>query len=244
MELNQKKNKTNKGKSFALTESYNFKVFYLSSIIAIIPMVILAGMIPLTEWNKLFWAFEYANYLTVAMGIILLSTVTQIKRSLAKSIENKLFDHGKCFPTTEMLLLSDTTLSRSYKENIRKKAETLSSIHLLDESTELSNLDEARRTLKDMMVYIRRHAEGIKFHHDANIAYGFTKNMTAGLIIVFPLNILGMFLFYKLHSQTGLYILGAYTALSFIYLLLSKYIIKERANNYAQRLFEDFMTKE
>lgn len=243
--MNQKKNSTNHRKAIALTESYNFKVFYLSSIIASIPMVVLASMIPLTEWNKLFWAFEYANYFTVAIGIILLSPVTQAKRSLAKYIENKLFDYGKCFPTTEMLLLSDTTLSRPYKENIRKKAETLSSILLLDESTELSNPDEARRTLKDIMVYIRRYAEGIKFHHDANIAYGFVKNMAAGLIIVFPFTILAMILFYQQQqNEAGLYIVGAYAVFSLIYLLFSKQIIKERANNYAQRLFEDFMTKD
>lgn len=233
-----------KYKKTKIIDDYDIKVFYFSSLIAAIPIVVIAGMIPLTEWNQLFWAFEYANYLTVAIGIILLTPISQTKRSLAKFIENKLFDNGRRFPTTEMLLLSDTSLSSSFKENIRKKGEKLSSISLLNETTESSDPDQARRTIKDMMVFIRRHAEGMKFNHDANIAYGFTKNMTAGLIIVFPINLLGMFLFCKQHSPAGLYILGAYTGLSFIYLLFSKYLIKERANNYAQRLFEDFMTKE
>lgn len=225
-----------------LLDVYEIRARYLPAIIAALPMIILSTFIKREIWISLFSnAKTFLVVENISLSLIAVLFLINVQRGLAKHLfENRVFKSGKDFPTTTMLLLTDSYLSVEMKNKIRKKIESKFTLHLFTLAEEQENLEEAKKTIRDAVNLIRKQVGKGDKTLQYNIHYGFSRNLIAGSVFALPFSILNVYLF-GTQNIAGVCVSLALAIFFLIALIFNKTILTHFANAYAECLLSEFV---
>jgi hypothetical protein len=223
-------------------DRYSFNARYVPAFIAAIPATIFSAFIKKDVWISLFENSSFLIVENLSLSIITILFMIHVQRGIAKHFfENRIFKSGKEFPTTTMLLLSDSFLSVEMKNKIRGKIETDFSIRLCTSEQEEESIEEAKKTIRDAVNLVRKQVKDGDKTLQYNIHYGLSRNLIAGSILAVPVSVLNSILF-GLKNQPGFYISIAMAVFFSLTLIFSKKILIHYANAYAECLLSEFLT--
>ena len=162
-------------------------------------------------------------------------------RHVGKWLEDKMFDEGASFPTTQFLLEADSHLSEERKKAIRSKIQNDFDIDL---NTRTSNTYASRQRIHEAIGRVRQ----LFFKKNdiilmRNIQFGFAKNLAGGALMA-----LGVSLVILIISITTPLEAPISISISLIiwYGILSLYglvAMRSNAKRYAHILFDEFLAK-
>jgi len=223
-------------------DKYSFNARYVPAFITAIPAIVFSAFIKRDVWISL---FENSNFLiteNLSLSVITILFIIHVQRGIAKHLfENRIFKSGKEFPTTTMLLLTNSFLSVEMKNKIRRKIETDFGIRLCTLEQEQVNIEEAKKTIRDAVNLIRKQVKDGDKTLQYNIHYGLSRNLIAGAIFAVPISVLNSVLF-GLQNQPGFYLSITMAVFFSITLIFSKNILIHYANAYAEYLLSEFLT--
>lgn len=180
----------------------------------------------------------------ITISIVLLYFLVQINRALGKFVfEKSLFRNELEMPTTNFLLFSNQEFSKEYKLQIRAKIKKDFKVELLNENEETIDLENSRKRIVETVGLIRQKVKDGRLLLQHNIEYGFFRNLIGGSIIAFLMSGFDIYYFftYKDNVLGEVSILFAFCFA--ILLLVHKPIINHLGNQYAKRLFQEYLQK-
>jgi type III secretory pathway component EscS len=180
----------------------------------------------------------------VALPLAFLLLITNTARLIGKGyFEKRYFKDSLYMPTSTLLLYSDQTLSKAYKQKIRARIKEMFAIRLLSEADEEIDELEARRTIADAVGYIRNRVKDGYMLLKYNIFYGFWRNLVGGSVIGLFICIINFIIFGYIQFQPeALWLTGAMAAVYITLLISSKWATGVLGRMYARRLYEEFMS--
>lgn len=236
-----------KNKESDFMDKYNFNALYLPAIFLMIPIVFVIEVLRI-DTNKLIETMGKVNYefdgVTITAGIVSWIFFFKVIRYIGKHfVENRIFENGNKFPTTEYLTKDSNELSSAIKTKIFHHLE-------LDFKLDLSHLNklsgkEELKEINSLVGSIRRKVKDGTLTLKRNIDYGQARNFIGGLFIAVPIiTLCNIYCIY--YSQYGI-IKDTLFGINFVFILIllfHKSIIKKFADEYARMLFEDYITLE
>ena len=142
-----------------------------------------------------------------------------------------------------MLLLSDSELPFSIKENIRKQIEIKFGIKLKDAYSENQNPEVAKKLIAIAVSQMRNVLRGNKMLLNHNIEYGFVRNFIGRSFISFLFSLICTIICFNLSNESKYTILFAcFTFFYLVPIVFSNFLVKKHGKYYAKVLFEQFLT--
>lgn len=172
---------------------YTFYARYIPGLIALIPLSILYFFITV-KYNS-YSLDKYFSSLTFLTGLsatfIIGYFTSMVVRELGSFLENRYFKNRLEFPSTYLLLFCNDKLTTQIKEKYGDKIKADFDINRLNSKEELENKKEALKILSQASRLIStKYQQNIQVK-EANIAYGFSRNVSGGLILGIPFSVAG-----------------------------------------------------
>lgn len=226
-------------------DEYDLKARYIPAIFSSVPLIMLSSVFEPEIFISLFRTAESFQVVKdISLSLVCIYFLMHFQRFIGKYlIEYYLFDDETKFPTTEMLLLNVTTLSRASKTKLHNQIKEDFDIDLFSVNLEENDATEVIKVVKETVALIRRKVgKGVlTFQH--NVQYGFMKNLIAGSIISLPSSLISIYIFAVLKPNLiGVIIASIYSALYVILVVFHRQILKRLANNYAKVLFTEYLS--
>lgn len=172
---------------------YNFYARYIPGLIALIPLSILYFFITV-KYNS-YSLDKYFSSLTFLAGLsatfIIGYFTSMVVRELGSFLEHRYFKKRLEFPTNYLLLFSNDKLTSQIKEKFGERIKTDFDITRFNSDEELENKNEALKILNQASKLISTKYQQNTQVKEANIAYGFSRNVSGGLILGIPFSIAG-----------------------------------------------------
>jgi len=179
---------------------------------------------------------------SVTFGIVFLYFYAQIIRTASKFFENRYFLQDRGFPTTYLMLYSDNSFSRKYKDEFRERAVTAFKIILPTEEEENENLAETKKRLSEITKHIILQLGSGHLILKHNVWYGFFRNLVGGSLFSSLFCILNIYLGVVVLKNTTLWTSSAILMGCFGFILLwRRPILVQHAEAYAKQLIAEFM---
>jgi len=213
------------------------------AILASLPMIILSGFVKKDVWLSLFQNVEFFLFFeNVSLGLMFIFLLINIQRGLGKYLfEEYIFNSGKDFPTTIILLHSDTSLSIQIKEKYRKKIEGEFGLHLFSKEEELENIEEAKKIIRDAVNLVRKKVGDGDKTLQYNIYYGFFRNLIGGALLAIPITIFNAISFNQNNNSFGMWV-SEVIGLGFLALIIfNKQILNYFGKEYAECLMSEYL---
>lgn len=215
------------------------------SIIILIPFLIFTIYCDIDGFKDIFDDLLKIKIIgNITINIALLYLLIQMNRFIGKFLfEKKLFKDELKMPTTNFLLFSDSQFSKEYKMKIRNEIMKDFKITLPNEQYELNNIEDTRKQIVEVVGLIRQKVKHGRLLLQHNIEYGFARNLIGGSALGLLMSIVDL-IYFKIHDNELLFYISL--CLSFLFLLLlsiHKPIIKHLGNQYAKRLFQEYLQK-
>lgn len=226
-------------------DKYNRTARIYPSIIVLLPFLIFTIYCDIENLKDVFDDLLKVKIIgNVAISAVLMYFLTQINRFLGKFLfEKNIFSNEIEMPTTNFLLFSDTEFSSEYKRQIREQISKDFKIDLPDEQEENLDLKNTRKRIVEAVGLIRQKVKNGRLLLQHNIEYGFARNLIGGAIIGLVMSLFDVVYFFK-HDNNLIGIISITLAIGFgILLLIHKPIIKHLGNQYAKRLFQEYLQK-
>lgn len=220
-------------------DRYDVQARYAPAILCSAPFILIGfyflNSIDADFWNKLL-ALSFGG---VTMSVALYFLFAYSCRAVGKMLEERMFNNGLDFPTTNFLLKKDPTFSEEQKTNIRAKIKSEFGIDLDDKVSDTCN---NRRRINEAVCQIRRkHSSDNKILLQRNIYFGFAKNMAGGSIIAILASLVatGLSMLFSLGAVMGISVilLLTYLLTTCIFIVSMKFTSK----HYALMLFDSFL---
>lgn len=160
-------------------------------------------------------------------------------RHAGKSIEDRIFKHGRNFPSTRFLLNDDISLSPQRKKEIRKKIRDEFGINL---NNRTSDTESNRQFIHEAISRIRQ-----KFYKkndlilQRNIYYGFSRNTAGGALIAVCISILLGLTAWVMNNLPAFQISVVFVCTYAIAAIFCAISIPSNARRYAETLFDEFL---
>lgn len=179
----------------------------------------------------------------ISIFVIFLYTIIQIARfSSKKFLQDNLFKNELHFPTTNYLMYADNHYTKEYKEKVRSKLKNDFNILLFSKYSENNDENGARKIINDAVKLIRNKVKDGRLLLQHNIEYGFIRNLIGGLVISLPMSLFNVFFFF-IKNDTIAFISSLILFSFFVLLLIfHKKILKYFAYNYADVLFNEYLS--
>lgn len=225
-------------------DSYTIYARYFPCIISAFPFFILwfflSKNIQLKELAIFLTSLKFWG--TISLSVVVLYFYAQVIRITSKYFENKFFISKQGFPTTYLMLYTDNTFSKDYKNIYRKRVYDKFKIALLDEQAENQDTSEARRRLAEAEKQVILEVGNGKLVKKHNIWYGFSRNLIGGSIYSMLFCVFNIALgFFYLKN----YLLVSISIILFIFYLMwfvfRKQILFQNAIAYAKQLLAEFI---
>jgi hypothetical protein len=222
---------------------YIFFARYLPGLISIFPLTLIYFFV--TKTHSEYELKEYFESTTFILGIsgtfVLTFFASMITREFGTFLEKKYFNDRSSFPTNYLMLYQDNKLPYQSKEKYGEKIQSDFGLKRLNEFEEKSNVDEATKILAQASRVLSTRYQQNEQVKDANIAYGFSRNVSGGLFLSLPASIAGIIIGLVLKENS--LILWA-TVSTIVFLLIAffhKKWIKQNAEKYAEKLFSVYL---
>ena len=226
-------------------DEYELKARYIPSILASVPLMMLSSVFEPEVFISLFRTADFFLVVKdIGLSLVVIFLVIHFQRFIGKYlIEAYLFDAETKFPTTEMLLWSDSTLSRASKNKLHKQVKEDFDIDLLNADLEKNDTVEAIKLAIEVVALIRRRVGKGVLTYQHNIQYGFMRNLIAGSILSLPSSLVAIYVFIVVKPNfIGAVIASIYSVLFVLLVVFHRQILKWLANNYAKVLFAEYLT--
>jgi len=223
---------------------YEIRARYVPAIITALPMIVFSGFVKEEIWISVFrnigWFLVVEN---ISFSMITVVFLIHAQRGIAKHMfEERIFDSGKKFPATRMLLLSDTHLSETMKMKVREKIKKDFGITLRTKDDEQDNMDEARKSIRDAVGLIRKQVGDGDKTLQYNIHYGFTRNLIGGATFSVPCALICT-IFSALQKNVPVLIVSIAMLTGFaLIIMMSRSIMTHFGNVYAECLLTEYLT--
>ena len=224
-------------------DKYTRKARIYPSIIILIPFLLFTLYCDIEGLKDIFDNLLKIKIIgNITISVVLLYLLTQINRFIGKFIfEKHMFKSELEMPTTRFMLFLNSEFSKEYKNQIREKINFDFNMNLPDENDEINDLLNSKKRIVEAIGLVRQKVKNGRLLLQHNIEYGFMRNLIGGSLIGLIMSIILIVYFFK-HNK----ILIAYVGLglAFFYLLLlflHRPIIKYLGNQYARRLFQEYL---
>ncbi len=226
-----------------LFNKYHFYARYLPGFVSIIPLLFLYFYL-IKKFNS-FDLSEYFKSIQFAIGIsatfIFTYLISMLVREMGSFLEEKYFGQKAGFPSTYLMLFKNSKYPKQSKIKYGEKLNTDFHLVRLNESKENNDLPEAIKILNQASRLISTKFQQDAQVKEANIAYGFARNVSGGLFISLPVAVVGIIVGLILNDK----VLVFWSCIAFvIYLtiaLLHKKWIVRNAEKYAEKLITTYM---
>lgn len=226
-------------------DEYEIKARYIPCFVTAVPLVhFLILFIGMPFWEKLVSNIGWLLVTNTSFSLIVMLGLMQLQCGIAKHwIEENTFGKGGInFPTTNLLLFENHTLSHSMKVSIREKIFNDFNFKIMNDVQECDDTEEARRLAREAVGFIRGYVHKGLMTHQYNIGYGFVRNLIGGSLWACAGSI-GSGVMYGIQKNWEPMALFACSALFFSFILIFKKIILSKfARQYAETLFSEYMT--
>lgn len=227
-----------------ILSKYLFFARYIPGLISILPLTLLYFF--LTKKYSSFELTEYLESTTFILGIsaifILTFFVSMIVREFGTSLEQKYFKNELGFPTNYLMLYQNDKLPQQTKSKYGSKIYFDFGLQRLTEDEESVNLKEALKVLSQASRQISTRYQQHEQVKDANIAYGFSRNVSGGLLLSIPTAIGGISAGYFLDEYSLLLWSGIAAGIFIGMAIFHKRWILRNAEKYAEKLFAVYLS--
>jgi hypothetical protein len=220
-------------------DRYDIEARYVPALVCSVPFLFF-GYYFISGLDGAFWQLV----LTQAVGSLALTTALYLVAihycaAIGKVVENRWFNEGLSFPTTEFLLNKDVHLTQNRKSLIRHK---INERFNLDLNRATGDTVTNRRHIHEAVGQIRS-AFYRKNHliQQRNIRFGITKNLLAGSTIAGIMSAFGYLLSSWVGNDTASSVALALFVLYILLAIVSGALIKSTAQQYAYALYDEFI---
>jgi hypothetical protein len=226
-------------------DKYNRIARIYPSIIVLIPFLLFTIYCDIDNLKDVFDnILEIKIIGNITISIVLLFFLVQVNRFLGKFLfERSIFKNELEMPTTNFLLYQDSQFSNEHKTQLRGQIKNDFHIELPTEIDENQNIENAKKRIVEAVGLIRQKVKNGRLLLQHNIEYGFARNLIGGAIIGLVMSVIDIIYFYSLDNKLIGGISISLTSLFGILLLIHKPIIKHLGNQYAKRLFQEYLQK-
>lgn len=224
---------------------YIFFARFIPGLISMLPLTLLYFF-----FTKKYSNFELTEYLesaTFLLGIsatfVLTFFVSMIVREFGSTLERKYFKNRLGFPTNYLMLYQNDKLPNQSKDKYGDKIKNDFELRRLNEIEERNNIDEALKILSQASRLISTKYQQHEQVKDASIAYGFSRNVSGGLLLSIPSSIAGL-ITGLLQQEHSLLLWSAIAAIIFlvIFVFHKQWIIRN-AEKYAEKLISVYLAE-
>ena len=230
-----------------LPNTYTIYARYFPALLSALPFFViwyyLSENFQLKELTSFILSIKFFGEITFA--IVLLYGCALVIREISKYFQRKYLTGGRAkgFPTTYLMMYSDSTLSDSYKNKYRKLISKRFDFELLNKEDENVDITEAKKRLNEATELVNAEIQDVDLVLKHNIWFGFFRNLIGGTIISMPVCIAGVILgwFFIEDKKVLIFIL---VVLFFLYLavfLCRRSILVHNGEAYAKKLFSEFI---
>jgi hypothetical protein len=226
-------------------DKYTRKARVYPSIIILIPFLIFTLYCEIEGLKDVFDNLLQVKILgNITISVVLLYLLVQINRFLGKFIFEKYMYKSEIeMPTTLYMLFSNSGFSKEYKNKIRDKIKADFDMHLPDEKDEVDNLLNSKKRIAEAIGLVKQKVKNGRLLLQHNIEYGFMRNLIGGSLIGLIMSIIVIAYFFKHNNQLIAYIGLGLALFYFLLLLFHRPLIKHLGNEYAKRLFQEYLQK-
>lgn len=220
-------------------DKYDIFARYIPAMICTVPIFIFLDLLKINI-QKIIKIGDIINIegVNISVTFAFIFLFIFISRYLGKFVfEQIIFSNELKFPTTELLLESDERLSKEIKIKLYQKIKVDFGIDLEKFKEENSKL---RKIIRDTVSQIRLKVGNGKLLLNYNIQYGFFRNLLGGLLIALPVSCINIWVSLN-QSKVYLWISILFSIMAFVLLLFSKQILTKLAENYAKRLYDEYL---
>lgn len=226
-------------------DKYNRVARLYPSLIILIPFLLFTINCRLANLENVFDSILGVKIIgNITISVVLLYFFIQINRFLGKFLfERIIFKNELQMPTTRFMLFNDNEFSREYKNQIRAKIKNDFQIELPSEFEESQNNENVRKRILEAVGLIRQKVKNGRLLLQYNIEYGFSRNLIGGSILGLLMSVFNIVYFYNINDKI---IGGISIALAICFallLIICKPIINHLGNQYAKRLFQEYLQK-
>lgn len=228
------------------TNKYTFYARFLPALISTIPLTFIYFFLTkkFGSYNLNEYIYSFSFIIGASSILILTFLVSMIVRELGNILEKRYFRNRLELPTNTIMLYQDDRLPKKSKDLYGQKIKADFKLIRYGETKEKINRIEALKILHQASRLICA-----KYHQhtqvkDANISYGFIRNLSGGLFISIPFSLIG-FAIGSILNQKELIIWSAISAVFFgIILLFHKKWLKENAEKFAFKIITVYLSEE
>lgn len=226
-------------------DKYNLIARIFPSAIVLIPFLLFTFNCEIEILKQIFDDLLKAKIIgNITISIVLLYFLTQINRFLGKFLfEKQIFKNELEMPTTNFLLYKNPEFSKQYKNKIRAQIKSDFQIELPTEIEEEENIEDTRKQIVEAVGLIRQKVKNGRLLLQHNIEYGFARNLVGGSIVGFIISVFDITFFY-IKNDNLIAAISLILAIIFVVILfIHKPIIKHLGNQYAKRLYQEYLQK-
>ena len=224
-----------------ILDEYNLKARVFPVVIAAFPLLLFLQEQFKTEINSLNELLQMKIAGEVTIYIAMLWFLSMLNRELSKYIEKRYFGEPRIFPTTYLMLYENQFLSDNMKDLYRKFVDDQFNHTSPTRELEKENKLEAMKQLGEIAQLVLESCRENQLLFKHNIWYGFWRNLTSAILVVFPLVL--TIVIYKLYSNEIPVILLAFLFIMFLIIIFHKRIWKTKSEQFANKLFSIFINK-
>ena len=222
---------------------YTFFARYLPGLISIFPLTLTYFFV--TKTHSDYELKEYFESTTFILGIsgtfVLTFFISMITREFGTFLEKKYFDNRNGFPTNYLMLYQNDKLPLQSKKKYGEKLQKDFELRRLDEFEEINNNDEAVKVLTQASRVLSTKYQQNEQIKDANVAYGFARNVSGGLFISLPASLAGIITGIAM-KENSLLLWATVSAITFLLIaVFHKKWISQNAKKYAEKLFSVYL---
>ncbi len=211
------------------------------TIIGLIPFFILQYYYLSDFLPDAIFTFKVIGNVTVSIVVLYLVSEFFV-RFPSKLFEDKIFEKKRKFPTTELLLFSNSEYTEGFKIQAHIKIKKDFNLTLSDQVEEGRDGNVARQKIKEAVGLIIKRIDSGHLVLQHNISYGFFRNLWGASIIglILSLCLIG-FAYHNNQLVTGIGLILLFVYL--LYLFFGKYVIVYFGENYAKKLIEEYVSE-
>lgn len=223
--------------------SYTLFARFMPTFLSSLPLIIFIFFInAVCDVSKLTNHILAINICGVSSYVILIYFISQIIRATSKHYENKLFINNTGFPTTYFMTYSDHKYSDEFKNKYREKVAKLFNFTLLTKEEEISDPAEAVKRLNEATRLVIPYVGNGKLVLQYNTWYGFMRNLIGSLVYSIVLCSINVILSRTVIIDNLYFSVSLILASIYVILFLFKTpLLKQYAENYADKLLSEFM---
>ena len=223
---------------------YTFFARYIPALISIFPLTLIYFF--LTKKYSDFKLKEYFESITFLLGIsatfILTFFISMIIREFGSFLEKKYFKNRVGFPTTYLMLYQNEELPDQTKARYGDKINNDFGLRRLNEQEEKNNIDQAIKILNQASRMVSTKFQQNEQVKDANIAYGFSRNVSGGLLISIPTSLAGIIIGMVLKQDSLIFWASVSSVIFILLAIFHKQWIVSNAKKYAEKLVSVYLS--